>query len=109
MTEHDRLGNLLREWPAAEPSAAFDERVLLAYRKTRVTFWHRIWKTRVSVPLPVLVFAAMIVFAVVFWLRSTPPGPPQTGKGIITQVDGGGFQPVPNGEARVISVRDLRK
>jgi hypothetical protein len=31
---------------------------------------------------------------------------PQT-RGVVTQLDARGFEPLPNGEARIISVRDI--
>ncbi len=73
MTEHDSLSEVLREWKPAEPSQEFDQRVLVAYRKTEGSLWNRIWGTKVSIPVPALVLAAMLLLAFVYWFRPTPP------------------------------------
>jgi hypothetical protein len=103
MSEHDPISDVLREWKSAEPSLEFDQRVLVAYRKAEGSLWNRIWQTRVSIPLPVLVVAALLLFALVFWFR------PSTGGGAANQLDAAGFQPLPHGDARVISVKELYK
>jgi len=108
MTERDPLGEVLREWQAVEPGPAFDERVLLAYRAERNTLWHRMWRARISVPVPIVVLAALVLAALVFWYRLNITAP-AVGAGIVTQVDSNGFRALPNGAARVISVRDLHK
>ena len=46
MTERDSLSEVLREWRSAEPSQEFDQRVLVAYRKTEGSLWNRIWHMR---------------------------------------------------------------
>jgi hypothetical protein len=103
MTEHDSLSEVLHEWKPAEPSQEFDQRVLVAYRKAEGSLWNRVWQTRVSVPVPVLVLAALLLFALVFWFR------PSTGGGVGNQLDAAGFQPLPHGDAHVISVKELYK
>ena len=107
MTEHDSLSEVLREWKPAEPSQEFDQRVLVAYRKTEGPLWNRIWRTKVSIPVPALVLAASLLLALVYWFRPTPP--PAAAGGIVTQLDVAGFQPLPHGEARIVSVKDLYK
>lgn len=107
MTERDPLDDILREWHSAEHSPEFDQRVLTAYRKGSSSLWERIWNTRISVPLPVLVFAAAILFALVLWFR--PSSQPRATGGGSTQTQAAGFQPLPHGEARVISIKELYK
>jgi hypothetical protein len=116
MTEQDPLGDVLREWKSVEPTPQFDQRVLRAYRQSYYqapvteTAWQRFWKTRISIPLPVLLASSMLVFALVLWLRpAAPKSPPAGPGGFVTQLDAEGFQPLPHGEARVVSVKELRK
>ena len=109
MTERDPLNEVLREWRSEEPSPEFDQRVLLAYRRSRGAFFNRVWRARVSVPVPVLVLAAAAVVALVLWLQAPRPTEQIGGPGVVTQLDSTGFRPLPNGEARVISVKELRK
>jgi hypothetical protein len=103
MTEEDSFRDVLREWHAAEPSHELDQRVLAAYRKAEISLWNRIWYTRISVPVPVLILAALLLLAVVFWFR------PSRGSRSLHQLDAAGFQPLPHGDARVISVKELYK
>ena len=106
MIDPDPLRDLLREWDAPEPSPELDSRVAAAYRAAiRRTPW---WRARISIPVPAL--AAMVLLAVAVYLlqfRSAPPPPPQPG--IVTQLNGTGFVPLPNGEARIVSVKELSK
>src|ERR1017187_4120877 len=108
MNEKDPLRSLLYEWEAPEPSAALEARIRAGYRAgRRPTFWERLWSFRVSIPVPVLVAAALLI-AAGFWLarRSVPsqnPAPvaPAAG-GYMTRLEAAGFQPLPDGEIRVI-------
>jgi hypothetical protein len=109
MTERDPLNEVLREWHSEEPSREFDERVLLAYRRSRGDFFSRLWRARVSIPVPVLALAAAAVCALVLWLRAPRPTEQIGGPGVVTQLDSTGFRPLPNGEARVVSVKELRQ
>lgn len=112
MTEPDPLRDVLREWVPIDPPPELDRRVLLAYRQARTPVWQRVWRTRVSIPVPVLVVAAMIVAALLFLLR---PGPSQAapasanGANVVTELDRAGFQPLPNGEVRVVPVSGLER
>ena len=108
MNEQDPLRPLLQEWEAPEPSAALDARVRAAYRAgRRPTFWERLWSFRVSIPVPVLA-AAVLLIAAGLWLerRSIPPQRPvpvaPAAGGYLTRLETAGFQPLPDGEIRVI-------
>lgn len=107
MNEKDPLRSLLHEWKAPEPSAALDARVRAAYSGgRRPTFWGRLWSFRISIPVPVLA-AAVLLIAAGFWLerRSVPPQSPAPiapAGGYMTRLEAAGFQPLPDGEIRVI-------
>ena len=107
MNEKDPLRSLLHEWEAPEPSAAHDARVLAAYRAgRRPAFWERLWTFRVSIPVPVLAMALLV--AAGLWLGRRPAEPqrpavaaPAAG-GYMTRLETAGFQPLPDGEIRII-------
>jgi hypothetical protein len=123
MTEHDPLQALLREWKSPEPPPELDTRIAAAYREAmgrdavdrdavpRPPILRRFWRARVSLPAPVLAVGVLAVLAVFLWFRianSPPPALPATSD-LVTHLDATGFQPLPNGTARVISVKELRK
>jgi hypothetical protein len=115
MNEPDWLDVLLRESKAPEPSAALDERVISAYRSAipSLHFFPEVWRqfcmARVSVPAPALVATALVLLTLFFWLRpSTTPAPP-LGNGVVTRLNATGFQPLPNGDARVVQAAEVRK
>jgi hypothetical protein len=112
MIERDPLDSVLREWQAPEPSAELDREMLAAYRSAiarPVPFWQRFWSTRISVPAPALVVAAIAIIALVLWLRpAAQPSLPDP-SGVVTQLNATGFQPLPNGEARVIPAMEVHK
>jgi hypothetical protein len=112
MREPDSLDALLREeWKSPEPTALMDQRVISAWRSAvRASAWLRFWRLRFSVPAPVLVAAMLAVFALFLWSRTAPewlrggpaiPVPIET-PGAVTRLNATGFQPLPNGDARVI-------
>jgi hypothetical protein len=108
--EDDKLRAVLREWEAPAPDPAMDARVRAAWRALRQPAWRRIWTARVSIPVPVL--AALLLVAALLLMkfsvvRPTEVAPSQTG-GFVTQGNARGFQPVPNGEARVITVKEAQ-
>jgi hypothetical protein len=110
--EPDPLDIILREeWKSPEPSAALDQRVIAGWRSmTRPSPWMRFWTLRLSVPAPVLAAAMLAIFTLFFWLRSAPGTPvPGETAGAVTRLNVSGFQPLPNGEARVISAVEIRK
>jgi hypothetical protein len=111
MSERDPMQDLLREWKSPEPGPDFDSRVASAYRaefpigRRRQPVLRRLWAARISVPVPVLL-AAMAAIALFLWLRpATAPRPANLPSGVFTQLNVNGFQPLPNGEARVVPVR----
>ena len=107
MNERDPLDRLLREWKSPEPGAELDQRVTSAYRSaTKTSIWRRFWRTRISIPAPVLVSAALVLFALVFWIRSASktavqvPAPTATqSKPPVTLAD---FQPVEQLQPHVV-------
>jgi hypothetical protein len=108
--EDDKLRAVLREWEAPAPSPAMDARVRAAWRGAHRPAWKSIWTARVSIPVPVL--AALLLVAAFLLMkfsvaRPTEVAPSHTG-GFVTQGDASGFQPVPNGEARVITVKEAQ-
>jgi hypothetical protein len=117
MTEPDPFDSLLREWKAPEPSPQLDTRVADAYRasfpdtKRSPTLW-RFWKARVSIPVPVLL-AATIVIVLLAWYRSSSSSSPSTGPleaaGVVTRVSATGFEPLLNGEARIIPAKETAR
>jgi len=117
MNESDPLDNLLREWKAPGPAPEMDHRIAEAYRSSfrnkqrQAPGWRGFWSARVSVPVPVLL-AAMIVIALLVWYRSsvstrTPSSAGNDAAGVVTRVNAAGFQPLPNGEARIVPVKDV--
>ena len=118
MTEHDPLHALLREWKAPEPTPELDAGIAAAYREAvgrdavpRRPILRRFWRARVSLPAPVLAAGVLAALAVFLWVRVASPPPtalPATSD-LVTHLDATGFQALPNGEARVISVKELGK
>jgi hypothetical protein len=112
MREPDPLSALLREWKSPEPSPELDRRIAAAYRDAvpRPPIWRRFFQARVSVPVPVFAVGVLLVLAVFVWFResSAPQALPATSD-LVTRLNATGFQPLPNGEARVISVKELKK
>jgi anti-sigma-K factor RskA len=109
MMEHDPLRPLLREWEAPEPPATMDARVLAAFRAAqRPSVWTRLWNWRVSLPVPVFAAAVIVIAIFLFTLRPAPDPAPVAGvRGHITRLDAAGFQPLPNGAARVVKVGEV--
>jgi hypothetical protein len=116
MTERDPMRELLREWQSPEPAAEFDERVAEAYRaefpigRRPTAPWRRLLGARISIPVPVLLAAAAVV-ALFLWLRPrsapiVPAIPGDVPPGVLTQLNVSGFQPLPNGEARIVEAKE---
>jgi hypothetical protein len=107
MSENDPLKAVLREWQAPEPSAALDQRIRAGFLAMRsASRWARFWSARVSVPVPVL--AAVLLLAAVAWLVESRPAVqpvPPSQPGVVTRLEATGFQPEPNGAARVEEVK----
>jgi hypothetical protein len=117
MNEPDPLDTLLREWKAPAPAPEMDHRITEAYRGTfrnkrhDASGWRGFWSARISVPVPVLL-AAMVAIAVFVWYRSSvsssaPSSAARDATGVVTRVDATGFQPLPNGDARIVPVKEI--
>ena len=116
MIEPDSLDALLREWKSPEPTPELDQRMTAAYRRAirpprfSPRAWRRFWSMRVSVPAPVLVASALAIVTLFFWLRPSPaPAASTATSDIVTQLNASGFQPLPNGQARVIPAVEFQK
>jgi hypothetical protein len=72
--------------------------------------FRRFWTLRVSVPAPALLAAAAAILALFFWLRPAPvtPASPEA-SGVVTHLNATGFQPLPNGEARIVPAMEVQK
>ena len=107
-----KMDALLREWRAPDPPEALDHRVLAGYRSVKPSdrgfSWRRLWTMRVTVPAPALLAAALAVFALFLWLRPAPAPAPQT-PNAVTRLNITGFQPLPNGEARVVPAVEVKR
>ena len=114
MNEPDSLDKLLHEWKSPDPAEQMDERVLDAWRSAvqpPAQSGRSFWTMRINIPAPALLAAALAVAVLLFWLRRPDPpivheAVPQT-RGIVTQLDARGFEPLPNGEARIVSAREI--
>ena len=109
--EDDSLRSLLREWKPPETPAAMDARMRAAYRSaypasSRAANRWNFWSARISLPVPVFAVLLLVVLALVQF-RSEPPAVSRGGHAFITQVDGEGFLPLPNGAARVVRLEGI--
>jgi hypothetical protein len=111
MMEYDPLKNVLQEWRAPEPRPSLDQRVRAAYRESyRPSPWKRFWLTRISVPAPALAVLAILIVILVLQFRSAPsPVATRADRGYVTRMEATGFQPLPNGAARVVPVEGVRQ
>ena len=116
----DPLQPVLREWTAPEPPAGMDARIRSAYRaQYRPSPWRSFWSARVSVPIPVLAALMLMAAAVSLMFRAATPVPrpalhisssavDQEGdRSLETRLDATGFQPLPNGAARVVKMEGV--
>jgi hypothetical protein len=110
MNEHDPLDDLLREWKSPEPANELDRRIASAYRTmVRPPIWRRFWRTRISIPAPVLASVALVVLALFLWLRphsgvsgTTPSAPGPAAVQLETRVTLADFQPVQQLEPHIM-------
>ena len=122
MDEKDPLTTLLREWEAPEPHPSLDARVRAACRAACAPaavppLWLRIWHMRVTIPVPVLAVALLIVAAL--WLqfrpRATAPAAPTVrpapvaSPGYMTRIENTGFQPLRDGATRIIRAKEVKQ
>ncbi len=111
MREPDPLSALLKEWKAPEPSPEFDRRIAAAYRNAlpRPPVWMRFWRARVSVPMPVLAVGVLVAVVVLLVFRTaSTPKPVTVSPNVVSRLNATGFLPLPNGQARVLSVAELK-
>lgn len=97
--DDDPLDGMLGEWRAPEPPAAMDERMLAAFRSRSARKWH--WA---PAPAAALVIAAALLIGFRWGQPRTPPI-----HGYVTRIDAQGFQPLPNGAARVARREEVRQ
>jgi hypothetical protein len=115
MREPDSLDALLREWKSPEPTAELDQRVTSAYRSAarRAQFsprvWRQFWTMRVSVPVPALAAAGLVIFTLFLWLRPAAPAVSPGASRVVTRLNASGFQPLPNGRAQIIPAMEIQK
>jgi hypothetical protein len=111
MMENDPLRSVLREWKAPEPPAEMDLSLRTAFRaKNQRSPWAEFWKWRISVPAPVLAALALAGLALFLQFRPAPaPVSPRGGGGYVTRLDATGFQPLPNGAARVVPAGGIQQ
>ena len=109
---NDPLRSLLREWQPPEPTAEMDARMFAAWRAAwraadpPASRWN-FWSAQVSVPVPVFAVAVLVLLALLLQFR---PAPAVTVRGpslVTTQVDAEGFQPLPDGAARVVKLKGI--
>lgn len=106
--EDDSLRPVLHEWEAPEAPPAMDARIRAAWRAAypAPARWN-FWNARVSVPVPVLAAVMLLLLAFAVQFRSEPPAPSRGGLAYVTRVDAEGFQPLPNGAARVVNLKGI--
>jgi hypothetical protein len=122
MMEPDPLRPVLREWQAPPPPPAMDARIAAAYRaayrpspghSSWSGFWRSFWSARISLPAPALAALLLLIAALVLVFRAAPPAHPvlhldstvvaqASDRRYETRLDATGFQPLPNGAARVV-------
>jgi hypothetical protein len=102
--EDDQLRSVLRQWEAPDPNPEMDARVHLAWRTSRPRLWKSMWTARVSVPVPVLALLLLIAAFLVVKFGIVSPAASR----YASSLDAAGFQPMPNGEARVITVQEAQ-
>jgi len=106
--EDDSLRNLLREWRAPDAPPGMDAQMRSAWRAAYPASpsWN-FWSARVSLPVPVFAVLMLVMLALVLQFRSEPPAVTRGGHAYVTQVDAEGFQPLPNGAARVVRLEGI--
>ena len=108
MMESDPLRAVLREWEAPEPGAGLDARVRDAWRSRCPARGRRVWAARLRVLVPVSIALSLVLAAVLIKpVARTGTESYVTPDSYVTKLDAAGLRPVPNGVARVVSVKEV--
>src|SRR5262249_58917008 len=110
-TENDPLRSVLREWTVPEPPPEIESRLRREFRARHSRSpWAAFWRLRISIPAPALAVFALVLLALFLQFRTVPaPVSPRAGGGYVTRLDATGFQPLPNGAARGVSVGGIKQ
>jgi hypothetical protein len=115
MIEHDPFNKLLQEWQAPDLPPYLEERIAGVCRTEvpstdrRPPYYRRWWTARVRIPVPLMGLAILLV-AMLFWFRSkSAPSLPPDPAGVVTRVNATEFEPLPNGEARLVPVKETHQ
>jgi hypothetical protein len=106
MSENDPLRAVLREWQTPELPAGLDERVRAGFHALQApSLWQRFLSARITMPVPVL--AAAVVLLALVWAIGFRPSPPAPARrpGLMTRLEATGFHAVPDGVALVEDVK----
>lgn len=112
MREPEPFSALLQEWKSPEPSPELDRRIVAAYRNALPCppILRRFLQARVSIPVPAFAVGVLVAVLMFLWFRgSSPPQPLPATSNLVTHLDATGFQALPNGAARLVPVKELRK
>lgn len=110
MNERDSLKSLLHEWKAPESTDALDARVYAAYGSRRPGLvWH-LWWTRTTKALSlaaVIALPLVVSLRVNTWVNPQQPAVPArpAAVGFVTRIEMSGYQPLPDGQIRLIRSR----
>jgi hypothetical protein len=108
LMDDDRLHEILREWEVPAPAAKMDDCVRAAWRTAHPPAWRRLWSARISMPVPVLAGLLLLAVALFVSLRLAPTASPAIGR-YVTRLNATGFQPAPNGEARIVKIEEMKQ
>ena len=105
MTEDDPVHPLLGKWEAPEPPAAMDARIRAAWR---AGLHERRTRPEGYLGLRHLAAVLLVIFALLIVLRPLPRAA-HGESGYVTRLGAAGFQPLPDGAARVVRMSEVRQ
>jgi hypothetical protein len=107
MNKEDNINSILREWKAPEPSRELDGRVLQAFHAARsIPVWNRVSPQSLRVQVLLIAATLLVTVALVALFRY---GKESAGiPGIVTQINGSGFQALPNGAATITKSKEIK-